>query len=106
MCLCVRIDHFYIQVNGRVVFEGILKIYWGLKKPITVLSERELMRRGSQRVESVMAAVEKVRARMKHRREESSQNRIAEEKVILIYICFRMCIMDECIRIHVLVHTI
>ena len=75
--------HCHVQVNGRVVFEGILKIYWGLKKPITVLSERELMRRGSQRVESVMAAVEKVRARMKQRREESSQNKIDEEKVIL-----------------------
>ena len=41
------------------------------------------MRRGSQRVESVMAAVEKVRARMKHRREDVSQNRIVEEKVII-----------------------
>ena len=70
-----------LQVNGRVVFEGILKIYWGLKKPITVLSERELMRRGSQRVESVMAAVEKVRARMKQRREDGAQNRIEEVKV-------------------------
>ena len=59
-----------LQINGRVTFEGILKIYWGLKKPITVLSERELMRRGSQRVESVMAAVEKVRARIRLRKEE------------------------------------
>lgn len=63
------------------MFEGILKIYWGLKKPITVLSERELMRRGSQRVESVMAAVEKVRARMKQRRDEIAQRKIDEEKV-------------------------
>lgn len=69
-----------LEVNGRVVFEGILKIYWGLKKPITVLSERELMRRGSQRVESVMAAVEKVRARIKQKREEISQHKIEEEK--------------------------
>ena len=67
-----------------MVFEGILKIYWGLKKPITVLSERELMRRGSQRVESVMAAVEKVRARIKQKREEISQHKIEEEKVSII----------------------
>ena len=44
------------------------------------------MRRGSQRVESVMAAVEKVRARMKLRREEISQNKIDEEKVIFLLI--------------------
>jgi len=59
-----------------VTFEGILKIYWGLKKPITVLSERELMRRGSQRVESVMAAVEKVRARIRLRKEEMAKQTI------------------------------
>ena len=41
------------------------------------------MRRGSQRVESVMAAVEKVRARMKQRKEDIAQNRIEEEKVML-----------------------
>lgn len=73
---------YFNQVNGRVVFEGILKIYWGLKKPITVLSERELMRRGSQRVESVMAAVEKVRARIKQRKEEVTHQKIEEEKVM------------------------
>ena len=65
-----------IQINGRVSFEGILKIYWGLKKPITVLSERELMRRGSQRVESVMAAVEKVRAKMRRKKEEIAKQTI------------------------------
>ena len=65
-----------LQINGRVSFEGILKIYWGLKKPITVLSERELMRRGSQRVESVMAAVEKVRAKMRQRRQDMAKQKI------------------------------
>ncbi|XP_065911520.1 ras association domain-containing protein 4-like isoform X2 [Dysidea avara] len=68
------------EINGRVSFEGILKIYWGLKKPITVLSERELMRRGSQRVESVMAAVEKVRAKMRRKKEEIAKQTIEEEK--------------------------
>lgn len=41
------------------------------------------MRRGSQRVESVMAAVEKVRARIKLRKEEVTHQKIEEEKVMV-----------------------
>ena len=26
----------YLQVNHRVLFEGVLKIYWGLKNPIVL----------------------------------------------------------------------
>ena len=28
--------HTHTQVNGRILYEGVLKIYWGLKKAITL----------------------------------------------------------------------
>ncbi len=29
-----HISHTHTQVNGQLSFEGVLKLYWGLKKPI------------------------------------------------------------------------
>ena len=28
--------HTHTQINGRILYEGVIKIYWGLKKAITL----------------------------------------------------------------------
>ena len=36
------------DLNGRIVFEGVMRIYWGLKKPIKLAgAERKIRLRGS-----------------------------------------------------------
>ena len=29
-----------LQVNGRIILEGVLKVYWGLKIPVTLGNHR------------------------------------------------------------------